>query len=62
MTGVQTCALPISPEVLIVMQGLIVLFVAAPPLVRSIFRFLPEPRPVVAAPRRRPRASKETTS
>jgi ABC-type uncharacterized transport system permease subunit len=34
----------VAPEVLIVMQGLIVLFVAAPPLVRTIFRFLPAPR------------------
>jgi len=44
----------VAPEVLIVMQGLIVLFVAAPPLVRQIFRFLPEPRVVVhtSAPRK----------
>jgi simple sugar transport system permease protein len=34
----------IAPEVLTVVQSLIVLFVAAPPLVRAIFRFLPEPR------------------
>lgn len=46
----------VAPEVLIVMQGLIVLFVAAPPLVRAIFRFLPEPRVVVhtSTPRRPP--------
>jgi ABC-type uncharacterized transport system permease subunit len=54
----------VAPEVLIVMQGLIVLFVAAPPLVRSIFRFLPSPRVPGAssAPRRRVRAEKESTS
>ncbi|MFT4231096.1 MAG: ABC transporter permease [Microbacterium sp.] len=34
----------VQPEVLAVVQGLIVLFIAAPPLVRAIFRFLPEPR------------------
>ena len=47
----------VAPEVLIVVQALIVLFVAAPPLVRSIFRFLPAPRVVQpqAAARRRPR-------
>lgn len=56
----------VAPEVLIVMQGLIVLFVAAPPLVRAIFRFLPEPRVVVhsSSPRRtKPAApSKESSS
>ena len=59
----------VAPEVLIVMQALIVLFVAAPPLVRSIFRFIPEPRSVVAPPstrRQRPakpaRTEKETSS
>lgn len=56
----------VAPEVLIVMQGLIVLFVAAPPLVRAIFRFLPEPRVVVhsSSPRRpKPAApSKEVAS
>jgi ABC-type uncharacterized transport system permease subunit len=56
----------VAPEVLIVMQGLIVLFVAAPPLVRAIFRFLPEPRVVIhtSSPRRpKPAApSKESTS
>lgn len=36
----------VSPEILGVIQGLIVLFIAAPPLVRAIFRFLPEPREV----------------
>lgn len=36
----------VSPEVLGVVQGLIVLFIAAPPLVRAIFRFVPEPRVV----------------
>lgn len=50
----------IAPEVLIVMQGLIVLFVAAPPLVRSIFRFLPAPRVVAQHPiRRTPRPEAE---
>ena len=34
----------VAPEVLSVVQTLIVLFIAAPPLVRSIFRFLPAPR------------------
>jgi general nucleoside transport system permease protein len=34
----------VAPEVLSVVQALIVLFIAAPPLVRSIFRFLPKPR------------------
>ncbi|HWH97474.1 MAG TPA: ABC transporter permease, partial [Pseudolysinimonas sp.] len=53
----------VAPEVLIVMQGLIVLFVAAPPLVRSIFRFLPAPRAEQPrAPRRTPRPeAKEAT-
>jgi simple sugar transport system permease protein len=36
----------VSPEILGVIQGLIVLFIAAPPLVRAIFRFLPKPREV----------------
>lgn len=36
----------VSPEVLGVVQGVIVLFIAAPPLVRAIFRFIPEPRVV----------------
>jgi len=36
----------VSPEILGVVQGLIVLFIAAPPLVKAIFRFLPEPREV----------------
>ena len=36
----------VSPEILGVMQGLIVLFIAAPPLIRAIFRFLPEPREI----------------
>ena len=54
----------VAPEVLIVMQGLIVLFVAAPPLVRQIFRFLPEPRVVVhtSAPRRSRVKSAQATS
>jgi simple sugar transport system permease protein len=34
----------VPPEILGVIQGLIVLFIAAPPLVRAIFRFLPKPR------------------
>lgn len=34
----------VSPDVLGVLQGLIVLFIAAPPLVRAIFRFIPAPR------------------
>ena len=34
----------VAPDVLGVMQGLIVLFIAAPPLVRAIFRFIPLPR------------------
>jgi len=47
----------VAPEVLIVIQGLIVLFVAAPPLVRAIFRFLPPPRTEVPqlSTRRKPR-------
>jgi len=36
----------VAPEILGVIQGLIVLFIAAPPLVRAIFRFLPVPREV----------------
>lgn len=36
----------VSPEILGVVQGLIVLFIAAPPLVRAIFRFLPKQREV----------------
>ncbi|TXK18405.1 ABC transporter permease [Homoserinibacter sp. GY 40078] len=36
----------VPPEILGVIQGLIVLFIAAPPLVRAIFRFLPTPREV----------------
>lgn len=35
-----------SPDILGVVQGLIVLFIAAPPLVRAIFRFLPKQREV----------------
>ena len=34
----------ISPEILAVVQGLIVLFVAAPPLIRAILPFLPKPK------------------
>jgi general nucleoside transport system permease protein len=34
----------VPPDVLGVLQGLIVLFIAAPPLVRAIFRFVPAPR------------------
>jgi simple sugar transport system permease protein len=37
----------VSPEVLLVVQGVIVLFIAAPPLVRAIFRL---PSPVPAGP------------
>jgi general nucleoside transport system permease protein len=47
----------VAPEILVVVQALIVLFIAAPPLVRSIFRFLPKPRaeqPQLAT-RRKPR-------
>jgi simple sugar transport system permease protein len=47
----------VAPEILVVVQALIVLFIAAPPLVRSIFRFLPAPRveqPQLAT-RRKPR-------
>jgi len=36
----------VPPEILGVIQGLIVLFIAAPPLVKSILRFLPAPREV----------------
>lgn len=36
----------VSPDILGVVQGLIVLFIAAPPLVRAIFRFLPQPREI----------------
>lgn len=36
----------VQPDILGVIQGLIVLFIAAPPLVRAIFRFLPEQREV----------------
>jgi general nucleoside transport system permease protein len=36
----------VPPEILGVIQGLIVLFIAAPPLVRAIFRFLPRQREV----------------
>lgn len=36
----------VSPEILGVVQGLIVLFIAAPPLVRAIFPFLPAPREI----------------
>lgn len=36
----------VAPEILGVIQGMIVLFIAAPPLVRAIFRFLPEPREI----------------
>jgi len=34
----------VSPEVLSVMQGLILLFIAAPPLIRAIVPFLPKPK------------------
>lgn len=37
----------VSPEVLVVVQGVIVLFIAAPPLVRAIFRL---PKPVENGP------------
>src|SRR5690606_22731204 len=36
----------VPPEILGVIQGLIVLFIAAPPLVRAIFRFLPKQREI----------------
>ena len=36
----------VSPEILGVIQGLIVLFIAAPPLVKAIFPFLPAPREI----------------
>lgn len=51
----------VAPEVLIVIQGLIVLFVAAPPLVRAIFRFLPAPRTEGSqvTPRRKPRPERK---
>lgn len=39
----------VAPEILVVIQGLIVLFVAAPPLVRAIFR-LPPPHVASAKP------------
>lgn len=40
----------VSPEVMVVVQGVIVLFIAAPPLVRAIFRL---PKPVASGPIRR---------
>ena len=40
----------VSPEVLLVVQGVIVLFIAAPPLVKAIFRL---PKPVADGPIRR---------
>lgn len=46
----------VAPEVLTVVQSLIVLFVAAPPLVRAIFRFLPEPRTIDSPTREERRA------
>lgn len=39
----------VSPEVLVVVQGVIVLFIAAPPLVRAIFR-LPKPGETAVKP------------
>jgi ABC-type uncharacterized transport system permease subunit len=48
----------IAPEVLTVVQSLIVLFVAAPPLVRAIFRFVPEPRTADSPTREERRASR----
>lgn len=36
----------VSPEILGVIQGLIVLFIAAPPLVKAILPFLPAPREI----------------
>jgi ABC-type uncharacterized transport system permease subunit len=48
----------VAPEVLTVVQSLIVLFVAAPPLVRAIFRFLPEPRTADSPTRAERRASR----
>ena len=40
----------VSPEVMVVVQGVIVLFIAAPPLVRAIFRL---PKPVAGGPIRK---------
>ena len=40
----------VAPEVLSVVQGLIVLFIAAPPLIRALFR-LPKPAPVAEVKR-----------
>jgi len=42
--GPQMQIADVPPEILGVIQGLIVLFIAAPPLVRAVFRFLPAPR------------------
>jgi simple sugar transport system permease protein len=53
----------VAPDILAVVQALIVLFIAAPPLVRSIFRFLPAPRteqPQLAT-RRKPRLEVKET-
>lgn len=48
----------VSPEVLVVVQGVIVLFIAAPPLVRAIFR-LPSPAAKKAKPMTASRKQRE---
>ncbi len=49
----------VSPEILGVLQGLIVLFIAAPPLIRAIFR-LPKPREITeVAVRRKPQLEQQ---
>lgn len=61
--GPQMQLVNVAPDILAVVQALIVLFIAAPPLVRSIFRFLPKPRteqPQLAT-RRKPRLEVKET-
>jgi len=51
----------VPPELLGVVQGVIVLLIAAPPLVRAIFR-LPAPAAKIPRVRRRSRAAEGTVS
>jgi simple sugar transport system permease protein len=47
----------VSPEVLDVVKALIVLFIAAPPIIRALYR-LPNPRPPVLESLQQAKAAK----
>lgn len=59
--GPQMQVIGVSPEVLAIVQGAIVLFIAAPPLIRAIFR-LPHLRSTPALDRLRARILREEVS